>query len=80
MAQNIGNITDASGNFINAVFVASGSIGDITVTANQGDAISGGSIIAGVNIGDVAAYSLEGSAIVGTLIQAGANRPTKSQE
>ena len=57
MAQNIGNITDASGNFTNAVFVASGSIGDITVTANQGDAISGGSVIAGVNIGDVAAYS-----------------------
>ena len=70
-AQNIGNVTDASGNFINAVFVAQESIGDISVTSKEGDAISGGSITAGVNIGNVTAYAYGSSAIVGTLIQGG---------
>jgi hypothetical protein len=71
LAANIGDITDASGNFLNAVFVATDSIGDISVTAKTGDAITGGSIIAGTNIGNVAGYSYEGRGIYGTLIQAG---------
>jgi hypothetical protein len=70
-AQNIGNITDASGNFDNAVFVAALSIGNVSVTAKTGDAISGGSIIAGTSIGNVAGYAFEGTGILGTLIQAG---------
>ena len=64
-------VTDASGNFINAVIVATVSIGDISVTSKQGDAISGGSIIAGVNIGNVAATPMRGVRSWGALIQAG---------
>jgi hypothetical protein len=70
-AQDIGDITDDSGNLALAVFVATGSIGDISVTAKTGDAISGGSIVAGTSIGTVSAYANEGTAIVGALIQAG---------
>ncbi len=68
---NIGTITIDSGMLDNAVFVAGQSIGDITVTNKQGNAIEGGSIIAGKNIGNIAAYAFQGTGILGTLIQAG---------
>jgi hypothetical protein len=70
-AQDIGTITVDSGSLRNAIFAAAGSIGDVSVTAPQGIAIDGGSIVAGDSVGAVRAVAAQATAIRGTLIQAG---------
>jgi len=71
LAGDIGSIAIDSGSLQNAVFAATGSIGDVTVQASQGTAIEGGSIVAGHLIGAVRATAAQGTGIHGTLIQAG---------